>query len=150
MIPTLRRSSLYTSVESPSFQQGCRNPVPWTVARQLCKRLIQAICPLADSHPLPPTGGGGRGKNPLPHPKAFRRDCPVFFAPLRTLRETSFSNNNGKTSCPTGYSYSNGLVYNDERRSVGTIYSCLNDGVLTKMRIAGKSARKWIESEKIC
>jgi|GEM_PF-871323 len=36
-IPTLERSSLYTSPakpKMPSFQQGCRNPVPWTVTRR--------------------------------------------------------------------------------------------------------------------
>jgi len=37
LAPKLHLSSLYTSPakpKMPSFQQGCRNPVPWTVIRR--------------------------------------------------------------------------------------------------------------------
>ena len=61
----------------------------------------------------------------------------LFFAPLRALRETSFSSNYGKTPHFTKYFYSNGLMYNDDISGLRNPY--IANSCLAALREAGAS-----------
>jgi len=69
------------SANVPSFQQGCRNPVPWTVSFRLHMSLIQATCQPKASHPcdwIPAVHAGMTGS--VLHAIALLRhhDSPVI------------------------------------------------------------------------